>query len=609
MLEHLEAANLFIVPIDSQRKWFRYHHLFTELLRQRLERRHPDLTPVLHLRASQWYAQEGLIDQAIWHALATTDKDYAASLIQQHAGDAFARGEFNLVLQWLQALPEALIHSRPLLCIMYAYAAQGDLGKTEMWMEAAQTALSTKSQGDTPQGDNAQIRDTVLYHLDILRALTARLHGKPRATIIELTQKALEVVPDSDPGTRSLLTMQQAVEYFNAGDYYASERALIESERLGERGGFYYSALASTYILGLLERRRGKLRDVAARCRKSLASIIEPIERSGRRMPVSGFIYFTLGCVLAEWNDFSSAEVALAKGIEFARLLPMDAAPIDGYFTLARIRIAQGDKMQVPDLDDLVAQNEGGLKVLASTVRARTWLIRSQREPKCLELALRWASERRLEPEEWDWGIFEQLTRARAFILQSRASQPTPGQPDLETVLDFLETQSYIAEQRGYIELWIDTLIVQALAFQALGNETQALNSIGRALTLAEPEGYARIFLDEGMPMKRLLYQAAQRGFSPTYAGNLLAAFDVAPATPAQAPPRTVRSVPLVESLTPREIEVLRLLAEGQSNREIAQKLYLSLSTVKRHNATIYGKLSVTSRTQAVARGRELGLL
>ena len=242
-------------------------------------------------------------------------------------------------------------------------------------------------------------------------------------------------------------------------------------------------------------------------------------------------------------------------------------------------------------------------------VQARIWLMRSYREPHYLELALRWEGEQQLEPQDWDWFIYEQLTRARALVMQNRVTPPNRGQPGLQPVLDFLEAQFQIVEVHGWVDWMIDTLIVQALAFEALGREAEALRALERALALAEPERYTRIFLDEGLPMQRLLYQAVEHGIQSEYAGRLLVAFEVAPAGKVPEPPSTVRPVPVVEPLTPREIEILSLLAEGLSNREIAQRLFISLSTVKRHNATIFGKLAVNSRTQAIARGRDLGLL
>jgi LuxR family maltose regulon positive regulatory protein len=287
---------------------------------------------------------------------------------------------------------------------------------------------------------------------------------------------------------------------------------------------------------------------------------------------------------------------------------------LTGNLALARLRIAQGDVERLPDFDGLILQNEGWFKEWADMIQARVWMMRSHREPYCLEPALRWAEKRKLKPEDLDGRIWEQLTRARAFIMRSRATPSARGISGLQPVLDFLDAQLHIVEVHGWVECMIDTLIVQALAFQAQGREDEALKALERALTLAEPEGYTRIFLDEGLPMARLLYQAAQRGLMPEYTGRLLAAFDTPPTervdmTVGLPTTRVQDTSTLVEPLTPREIEVLQLIAEGLSNREIAQRLSISLSTVKRHNANIYGKLAVNNRTQAVARGRDLGLL
>ena len=610
MLERLEAANLFIVPLDSQRKWFRYHHLFTELLRQRLNRRYPDLAPALHLRASEWYAQEGLIDQAVSHAMAVRDYERAADLVQQHAGDAFERGEFRLVLGWLEAMPEELIRSRPLLCVIYAYSAMNNLEKANHWIEAAQASLVAWPQGAGLPGAEPDLYDMVFRHVATLRAITARSRGESSEKVIELIGTALEVVPESDPGTRSILVANLGIEYLNSGDEQAAERALVDAVRLGESGISHYIELVATYVLTIIARRRGRLREVVAMCRTSVASIVEPIERSGRRMPAGCLVYIGLGSVLVEWNDLSGAERALTKGLESAKLLQtLDETQVTGIMALARLRIAQGEVERLPDLDDLVAQNGGWPKEFADMMRARMWLMRSHREPHYLEPALRWAGERRLSPRI---GIGTSGSNSPApvrFILQSRVTPPARGQPGLQPVLDFLEAQYRIVEAHGWVGLMIDTLIVQALAFQALGREDEALRALERALTLAEPEGYTRIFLDEGLPMERMLYQAARRGIHPEYAGRLLAAFEATPASRVQEPSPAIHPLPVIEPLTQREIEVLQLIAEGLSNREITQKLFISLSTVKRHIATIFGKLAVNNRTQAVARGRGLGLL
>jgi LuxR family maltose regulon positive regulatory protein len=614
-LEYLDTANLFIVPLDSERIWFRYHHLFAELLRQRVNRRHPDLPPALHLRASEWYAKEGLIDQAVYHALMAGDYEHVADLIQQHVGDAFGRGQFKLILGWMEALPDELVRSRPLLCVVYAFSAMGDnLELADHWIEEAQTSLTTWSQDEELSSADPDLYDMVNRHVATFRAITARGRGVSSEEVVELIQTALEVVPESDLLNRSLLATQLAIEKLNAGYEETAERNFAEAIRLGESGGFHYIHMVATYALAIIARRRGCLRDVAAMCRRSIASIVEPIERSGRRIPVGGFTYITLGRVLVEWNDLTGAELALTKGLASTKLLPMDDAQLAGYMAMARLRIAQGDVERLPHLDGLILQNEGWFKEWADMIRARVWLMRSHREPYCLEPALRWAEKRKLKPEDWDGGIWEQLTRARVFIMRSRVTPSAQDLSGLQPVLDFLDAQLQIVEMHGWVEWMINTLIVQALAFQAQGREDQALKALERALTLAEPEGYTRIFLDEGLPMARLLYRVAQRSVIPDYAGKLLAAFDTPPTERVDMtvgfPTTKVRdTLSIVEPLTPREIEVLQLIAEGLSNREIAQRLSISLSTVKRHNANIYGKLATHNRTQAVARARDLGLL
>jgi LuxR family maltose regulon positive regulatory protein len=612
MLERLEAANLFIVPQDGERKWYRYHHLFTELLRQRLNRRHPGLARSLHLRASEWYMQQGLIDQAVSHALAGPDYERVADLVQQHAGEAFDRGEFYLVLGWMEALPEELIRSRPLLCILYAYSLSARLDsqkQIERWIEEAQTSLAAWSVGRELSGADREIYDMVVHHVATLRAITAKGRGESHEKIIDLIREALEIVPESDPSPRSILIANLGIEYLNAGDEQAAERAFIDTVRIGENSISHYIELMATYALMIIARRHGRLRHIAELCRKSLASIVEPIERSGQRMPLGSIINLMLGSVLVEWNELSDADRVLTKGLETARLLKLEEFHISGYVALARLRIAQGGIERLPDLDEFFPVMEGWLKWWADMIKARIWLMRSHREPHYLELALRWVREQQLEPQDWDWNIYEQLTRARALVMQSRVAPPARGQPGLQPVLDFLEAQFQIVEAHGWDDWMIDTLIVQALAFQTLAREVEALRVLERALILAKPGGYTRIFLDEGLPMQRLLYRAVERGIQSEYAGRLLVAFEAAPLGKVPEPPSTVRPVLVVEALTPREIEILSLLAEGLSNREIAQRLFISLSTVKRHNATVFGKLAVNSRTQAVARGRDLGLL
>jgi LuxR family maltose regulon positive regulatory protein len=623
-LEYLETANLFIVPMDSERKWFRYHHLFAELLHQRLNRRQPDLAPALHLRASEWYASEGLIDQAVSHALRAGDYEHAANLIQRHLDYAFGRGEFILVRGWMEALPEELVRSRPQLCVAYAYSTTNDLDRADRWIEEALTSLAALSKDAELSGADQDLYDMVTGHVAVYRAMTARARGETSEKLIGRIQTALEVVPESDHSLRSILALLLAIEQLNAGNEQAGECSTVEAIRLGEIAGSHYITLLATYALTIIYRRRARLREIEAMCRRSIASMAESIERSGHLLPMGGLIYIALGSVLVEWNDLPDAERALTKGLEATKLEPslVEDIRLMGGLPLARLWIAQGEVERLPGLVDWITQSDRWSEEQIDTIRTHVWLLRSHREPQYLQTALRILGERRLEPveAEWDWEIWDKLTWARAIIMQGRVASSGSSPPDLQPVLDFLDAQYRVLEKQGWIELMIDTSIEQALAFQVLGRDDDALKALERALTLAEPEGFTRIFLDGGLPMARLLYQAIQRGVMPEYVAKLLGAFEFTSmdeaddtlhraVTRMQDLPSNLRHVPVVEPLTPREIEVLQLIAGGLSNRQIAQKLYITLSTVKRHNANIYGKLGVNSRTQAAARARDLGLL
>jgi LuxR family maltose regulon positive regulatory protein len=618
-LEYLETANLFIVPLDSERRWFRYHQLFSELLRQRLNRRHPNLAPTLHLQASEWYDKEGLIDQAVSHALRAGDHEHTANLIQQHVDYAFKRGEFKLVMGWLEALPEELVRSRPLLCVAYAYSlADDNLDQADRWIEQAQTLLAARPQDADLSVIDPDINNMAIRHVSVYHASTARSRGESSNKVIERIQIAQGLIPESDHSNRGILALQLAIEQLNSGDEQASERNLTEALRLGEISGSQYITLIATYALTIITRRRGQLRETAALCRNTLASTVKPTERSGRRLPLSGLISIMLGNVLVEWNDLSGAEHFLPKGLELAQLESslVEEIRLVGGLALARLRIAQGDVDGLSGLVDWITQSDRWSKEQVDTIRTYVWLVRSHREPQYLQSVLRLVGERHLEPVEakWDWEIWDKLTWARAIITQGRATPIDRDQPELQPVLDFLNAQYQIVETYGWIELMINTRIVQALAYQVQMMEDESLKALERALILALPEGYARIFLDEGLPMARLLYQAVQRGIMPEYAGKLLATFEAttterAGATVGPATTKIREPSSIIEPLTPREIEVLQLIARGLSNREIAQKLSISLSTVKRHNANIYGKLIVNNRTQAVIRGRDLGLL
>jgi LuxR family maltose regulon positive regulatory protein len=372
--------------------------------------------------------------------------------------------------------------------------------------------------------------------------------------------------------------------------------------------------------------RQGRLREAAAICRKGLSDVVEPVEETGRPLPVSGALYISLGGILLEQGDLEGADRLLVEGLKRIKgTLELDVWS-RGYAALSRLRQAQGDVggalRLIEQIEKLWPEMESD--TYAAALRVRLWLSQSQRDPALLARAARAA--RQVLPQfdngkdtpacadEWRYA------RCMALVLLHIAQHRAQGQPDLRPVLDFLERQLRVNEEGGWNECVIELLILQALALDAQGETHRALDGLQRALALAEPEGYLRIFVDEGPAMARLLYQAVERGIAPQYAGRLLAAFEgsrfqvsssrltsasLSGLKPATLGPETQ----LVEPLSERELEVLGLIAEGLSNREIAQRLFISPKTVKRHTSSIYGKLGVHSRTQAVAKAQTLGIL
>jgi LuxR family maltose regulon positive regulatory protein len=331
---------------------------------------------------------------------------------------------------------------------------------------------------------------------------------------------------------------------------------------------------------------------------------------------VSGIPNNALGQVLLEWNDLNGAERALVKWGETGGSLEI---ALKGGFAYARLKIAQGDAGDLPDLRKIFEEGDNSLSSYANALQAQLWLWKAEQDPSRMlatpewAQVLRWSDKRPLEVTDWEWGIVEQLIRARVLITRFRLQR----QPDLQDVLRYLEEQIHLLEERDWVELIIQALILKAMALEAMEEDVQALVSLNRSIKMARPGGYRRIFLEEGKPMARLLYLALERGIAPEYVGNLLAAFDLESIKTdtlpmikeAVSPPIPGSPVDLIEPLSKRESEVLQLISHGLSNREIAQKLFISPGTVKKHTSNIYGKLGVHSRTQAVGHARALGIL
>jgi LuxR family maltose regulon positive regulatory protein len=600
--------------LDNRREWYRYHHLFADLLRYRLRQEVGGQgLALLHRRASEWYEQNGFAHAAIVHALRASDFDSAADLVERHADDMIRHSQTLTMHGWLSALPEEVIRGHPWLCMRYAWvlllSGRAASETIERWLQAAEKAHKA----------GAVLQASVAEEIAVIRASLARmpLHD-PQATVA-LSLQVLEHLAEDALVRRATILYNLGWGQLRLGDTVAAGRAFDDALHAAQASGSYYFAVLATDAQAIIACRQGRLRAAAAICRQGLSDVVEPVEKTGRPLPVSGALYISLGGILLEQGDLEGADRLLAEGLRRAKgTLELDVWS-RGYAALSRLRQVRGDVggalRLIEQIEKLWPEMESD--TYAAALRVRLWLAQSQRDTALLARAARAA--RQVLPhfddgkdipayaDEWRYA------RCMALVLLHIAQYRARGQPGLRPVLDFLERQLRVNEAGGWNECVIELLVLQALALDAQGETHRALDGLQRALALAEPEGYLRIFVDGGPAMARLLYQAVERGIAPQYAGRLLAAFEGSRLTPASLSGMKSATLgpeaQLVEPLSERELEVLGLIAEGLSNREIAQRLFISPKTVKRHTSSVYGKLGVHSRTQAVAKARTLGVL
>lgn len=602
-LERLKDANLFIVPMDDERCWYRYHRLFSDLLRQRLERTQPDIVPELHRRASVWYEQRaarledsGPIDLAIQHAMSAGDFNRAAGLIEGAAEATLLHSEVATFLGWVAALPDEQVRSRPLLRVFHAGAL----------------LLS----GHAPNVVEAHLQDAdtgvVAGEVAAFRALLAIIQGKWSLSA-ELSQRALERLPHGSLLLRGLAADSLGMAHMLGGDIEAAFRAFDDAAQVSQKTGNVMSATSALCNLAGLCVAKGQLHRAESIYRRALDLTVYQPRGPGdprRFRPIAGRALMGLGELAREWNDLQTATDLLNQGVELSRQANVIGTLVC-YLHLARVRQAQGD---LDGADDAIREARqlavkssvsGMNDVLVAVNQVRLWLAQGK-----VELALRWVKERGLDTNAvgseaalvYELREAEYITLARVYIAH--------GEPD--KALQVLEPLLQTAQKRAQARRVIEILVLQAVALSQTSETGSALDKVARALGLAEAEGYVRLFVDEGPPIARLLYQAAERGVTPEYTGWLLAACGeqqdrLAGGMTARTPAAAQRA--LLEPLSERELEVLRLIAEGLSNGEIAQRLVISLSTVKGHASNVYGKLAVNNRTQATIRARGLGLL
>jgi LuxR family transcriptional regulator, maltose regulon positive regulatory protein len=599
MLEALEQANLFVAALDDERGWYRYHPLFADLLRSRLHQTMPALVPDLHRRASSWYEQQDLIVEAVHHALLSPEVESSIRLIEQHTHSLALRGQVQTALHWLHAFPDGLVRTHPHLCFSYALLLMfsGQLAEALLRLQDAEQSAS-----DITLADEAQ---ALLHQVAIVRAYILFLQGH-LATSVALAEQVLERLSETPVQGREAASVIVAHRFLVSGDVRRVEELRVAqlASSLGASSDVFAMEvlvhLTSILLQARMLRLQGRLRQAAA-----IYEQMRQVQGGQERSLIHPGYCFGLGELCYEWNDLDAAERLLEQGMEvLGGPLTLTADSIaQGYATLACLHQARNKPTLALALVEAFARLSDARQfapaplAFARAVRAQLELMGGH-----LAAAVRWTEASGLEasgdlayPREREY-----LTFARVRIAQGREE---PAGPFLSEALRLLERMREDAEAKARMGSTLEILILQALAFSAQGKGTEALTVIERALTQAEPEGYIRLFVDEGEPMVALLRQAYAHGIAPGYVAILLSAAGA----PALAAPSPAGS--LLEPLTERELDVLRLLVAGLSNAAMARELIITVGTVKSHVNHIYGKLGVQSRSQAIARAHTLHLL
>lgn len=587
LLEHLERANLFLVPLDERRVWYRYHQLFAEFLRSRLHQTRPERVKELHRRAALWYAEEALVLEAIEHALAGGDFDLAGRLIVETAREVLVRGETTTLLHWMEALPGAFIDADPELMVVAAWVAvlASDLDVTEGYVTALEEEAMPELQPD----------------LAVLRSILAA-YSWEMAAAGEHLRRASRLVDEEDPFLYGVLTwLQGLVRYYTDGTASAVE-SLAEGARIGQGVGNPLLAFVSLYSLAFQFAIVGRLREAERLFRRGLE---HTSSQPGSPPVYRSLFYQGLGDLLRERNELAEAEAYLLQGIDLGRRLANAELRVDGYIALARLRRAQGDLdaalQAISEAERFVYEKRLNPLTARQITAYRTQLLIAQGD---LQAAERWVKGRevvspgRMGDESGAVSFYlrqlEEGTLARFHIAREDFATA------LALVEELLRAREEGAEQT--LSSAVELFVLQAAALQGLERTDEAIAALGCALERAEAEGQARVFLDEGPRVTELL-----RHFpGSAHARRLLTAlppFEGGERIPSRD------AQPLVEPLSERELEVLALVVEGYTNPEIADRLYIALSTVKSHINNIYGKLAVSNRVEAVTRTQELQLL
>ncbi len=596
VLNTLEKANLFAIPLDDERSWYRYHHLFADLLEQRLRTQQGDRVPELHRRAGQWFADNDFKSEAVDHAIIAQDYDLAARLVEEIAESDWDRARESRLLQWVKKLPDEQIETMPKLSIFYARELfkDGHPDEAEKRLQAAEQILDTISISDT-SAEELQGR------IAVIRAyISARKGDTDR--IIQFSNQALKLLPERDLMWRSVAatTLGFGYGWAGLGDCVKAQRAFSDAMRISRAAGNIYYQIFAGSCLGSVMLIRGQFKEAIHIIQHSLnLAVKNGIEQTG----IAGSLYANWGMILCEWNDLNEGIRLLKKAIELSEIGRDPVIMASCCISLLRGLLYRADFAGAFKVVERLNESARDFSLppwITNTISAfNVYIMLASGD---LNAATQWAQERGLNVDDEIDNLreVEYLALTHILITQNRLD-------DADRLSQRLIENAKVGDR---VYLMIEVHLWRALIFKAKADIAAALGEFKSALALAEPGGPLMMFVSKGMPVAEMLeeilavkkrdHDAARAGFSLAYAKKIMAAFRTA--TPSKIDG-------LLDPISEREFEVLQLIAAGLSNREIAEKLFISLNTVKTHTKNINSKMGVNSRTRAVARAKELGLL
>jgi LuxR family maltose regulon positive regulatory protein len=613
-LEALERGNFFVVPLDDKRHWYRYHHLFAEVLYAHLRSEQPELVTTLHRRASEWYEHNGSAVDAIRHALAAGDFERAADLIERAIPVLRRSRQEVTLLGWMKALPDELVRCRPILSVHYVGALLncGELAGVEDRLRDAERWLEPKADmGEPPHVPPAEmvVVDEEEFHrlpgtIAMYRAGQALALGNVPDTV-KYARRALDLLSEEDHFGRGAAGGLLGLAYWTSGELEAAYRTYGEGMVRLQRDGHISDVISGAITLADIRIEQGRLHEAMTIYEQAMSLAIqqgEPVLQG------TADLYVGMSELYREYNDLNAATQSLLKSNEMGERTGFVPNRYRWCVAMARIRQSQGDPETALDL--LHEAERVYVKKFSPNVRpiaalkVRMWVRQGR-----LSETLGWEREQGLSVED-DLSYlheFEHITLVRLLLARYKSER---ADHSILEIMELLERLLKAAQSGGRMASVIEILVLQALLHQTQGDIGTALIPLQQALTLGEPEGYVRMFVDEGLPMIQLLREAAAQGILPVYSGKLLTAFEfINPTEPPLATLIFPTSQPLIEPFSQREMEVLRLFKTELSGPEIARELVIALSTLRTHTKSIYTKLNVANRRAAVKRAVELNLI